>query len=157
MDFAPNEDQRMMVEAAQRLNEKFVQPLFDSHDKTRGLPKEAVRSLLQKASDLGLTSARIPEADGGAGLKMLDYGMRVEQLPPSMMLIVQPHEATTTRIHFGGDARAARTIRAGPDRRPQDRLHRKHRARPRLRPTWHQDHRNPAATVLKVNPNEAPR
>jgi len=102
VDFALNDDQRMMVEAAQRLNEKFVEPLLNSHDKRRALPKEAVRTLLQKASDLGLTSARIPEQDGGAGLKLLDYGMMVEQLPPSVMLIVQPHEATTTRIHFGG-------------------------------------------------------
>ena len=93
-----------MVDAARRLNEKFVEPLLNSHDKRRGLPKDAVLSLLQKASELGLTSARIPEKDGGAGLKMLDYGMMVEQLPPSVMLIVQPHEATTTRINFGGTA-----------------------------------------------------
>lgn len=104
MDFALNDDQRMMVDAAQKLNEKFVEPLLDSHDKDKGLPKDAVRTLLQRASELGLTSARIPEADGGAGLKMLDYGLMVEQLPPSVMLIVQPHEATTTRIHFGGTA-----------------------------------------------------
>jgi alkylation response protein AidB-like acyl-CoA dehydrogenase len=102
LDFALNEDQRMMVEAARRLNEKFVEPLLNTHDKRRGLPKQAVRALLEKASELGLTSARIPENDGGAGLKLLDYGLMVEQLPPSMMLIVQPHEATTTRIHFGG-------------------------------------------------------
>jgi alkylation response protein AidB-like acyl-CoA dehydrogenase len=102
VDFELNDDQRMMVDAARRLNEKFVQPLLDAHDKTHALPKQAVRSLLEKAADLGLTSARIPEKDGGAGLKLLDYGMMVEQLPPSMMLIVQPHEATTTRIHFGG-------------------------------------------------------
>jgi len=104
LDFALNDDQRMMVDAAQRLNEKFVEPLLNSHDKRRGLPKQAVLTLLQKASELGLTSARIPEKDGGAGLNMLDYGMMVEQLPPSVMLIVQPHEATTTRINFGGTA-----------------------------------------------------
>jgi len=102
MDFALNEDQKMFVEAARRLNEKFVQPLLATHDPDKGLPKEAVLRLLERASDLGLTAARIPEQDGGAGLKMLDYGMMVEQLPPSVMLIVQPHEATTTRIHFGG-------------------------------------------------------
>jgi alkylation response protein AidB-like acyl-CoA dehydrogenase len=89
LDFALNEDQRMMVEAARRLNEKFVEPLLNTHDKRRGLPKQAVRALLEKASELGLTSARIPENDGGAGLKLLDYGLMVEQLPPSM-------------IHFGG-------------------------------------------------------
>ena len=104
MDFALNETQRMMIDAAQRLNEKFVEPLLNSHDKRRGLPKDAVLKVLQKASELGLTSARIPEKDGGAGLSMLDYGMMVEQLPPSIMLIVQPHEATSTRINFGGTA-----------------------------------------------------
>ncbi len=102
MDFALSDDQQMMVDASSRLNEKFVQPLLDSHDKFKGLPKRAVLSVLEKAADLGLTAARIPEEAGGAGLKMLDYGMIVEQLPPSIMLMVQPHEATTTRIHFGG-------------------------------------------------------
>lgn len=104
MDFALSDDQQMMVDAARRLNEKFVQPLLDSHDKFKGLPKEAVLSVMQKAADLGLTSARIPEEGGGTGLKMLDYGLIVEQLPPSIMLMVQPHEATTTRIYFGGSA-----------------------------------------------------
>jgi alkylation response protein AidB-like acyl-CoA dehydrogenase len=104
LDFALTEDQQMMVDAARKLNEKFVQPLLDAHDKTRGLPKDAVLSVLRRAADLGLTAARIPEEGGGAGLKMLDYGLIVEQLPPSIMLMVQTHEATTTRIYFGGSA-----------------------------------------------------
>ena len=102
MDFALSNDQQMMVDASRKLNEKFVQPLLDSHNKFKGLPKEAVLNVLQKAADLGLTAARIPEEGGGAGLKMLDYGLIVEQLPPSIMLMVQPHEATTTRIYLGG-------------------------------------------------------
>ncbi|HZR01766.1 MAG TPA: acyl-CoA dehydrogenase family protein, partial [Burkholderiales bacterium] len=104
MDFGLTDEQRMMVEAAQRMNERFVQPLLASHDKFKALPREAVLSVLQKAADLGLTAARIPEEGGGAGLKMLDYGLMVEQLPPSIMLMVQPHEATSTRIYFGGTA-----------------------------------------------------
>lgn len=102
MDFSLNDDQRMMVEAARRLNEKFVTPLLKAHDPDSPLPKEAVLQLLEKAADLGLTSARIPEEGGGAGMRMLDYGLVVEQLPPSVMLILQPHEATTARIYFGG-------------------------------------------------------
>jgi len=104
VDFGLTDEQRMMVEAAQRMNERFVQPLLASHDKFKALPREAVLSVLQKAADLGLTAARIPEEGGGAGLKMLDYGLMVEQLPPSIMLMVQPHEATSTRIYFGGTA-----------------------------------------------------
>ncbi|GAD24623.1 acyl-CoA dehydrogenase family protein [Acidovorax sp. MR-S7] len=102
MEFALNDDQQMFVDAARKLNERFVQPLLASHERLKGLPKEAVQSVMKKVADLGLTSARIPEDEGGAGLKMLDYGLIVEQLPPSIMLMVQPHEATTTRIHFGG-------------------------------------------------------
>jgi alkylation response protein AidB-like acyl-CoA dehydrogenase len=102
LDFGLNEDQRMLVDAAHRLNEKFVMPLLAAHDRDQPLPREAVLSLLQRLADLGLTSARIPESGGGMGMKMLDYGLLVEQFPPTVGLIMQPHEATTTRIYFGG-------------------------------------------------------
>ncbi|MBU1358599.1 MAG: acyl-CoA/acyl-ACP dehydrogenase [Gammaproteobacteria bacterium] len=102
MDFALDENQRMLVDAAERMSEKFVQPLLARHDRDKPLTRETVLQLLEKAADLGLTSARIPESGGGAGLSMLEYGLIWEQLPPTVGLIVQPHEATTTRIHFGG-------------------------------------------------------
>jgi len=102
LDFALSDEQQMMVDAARRLDEKFVQPLLASHDRFKALPKQAILEVLQKVADLGLTAARIPEEGGGAGLKLLDYGLMVEQLPPSIMLMVQPHEATSTRIYFGG-------------------------------------------------------
>lgn len=102
MDLDLNEDQRMLVDAAKKLNERFVTPLLASHDRDKALPREAVLSLLQKLADLGLTSARIPESGGGMGMKLLDYGLLVEQFPPTIGLIMQPHEATTTRIYFGG-------------------------------------------------------
>lgn len=102
MDLALSDDQQMMVDAARRVREKFVDPLLAAHDRFQGLPKQAVLSVMHKAADLGLTAARIPEDGGGAGLKMLDYGLMVEQLPPTIMLMVQPHEATSTRIFFGG-------------------------------------------------------
>jgi alkylation response protein AidB-like acyl-CoA dehydrogenase len=102
VDLELNEDQRLLVEAAKRLNDRFVTPLLAAHDRDKPLPRAAVLSLLQKLSDLGLTSARIPESGGGMGMKLLDYGLLVEQFPPTVGLIMQPHEATTTRIHFGG-------------------------------------------------------
>ena len=101
MDFALSDEQRMMVDAAKRLVEKHIQPILDAHDKDRALPKAAILQIMAKAAELGLTSARIPEAGGGAGLKMLDYGLIGEQIPASVALILQPHEATTTRVYFG--------------------------------------------------------
>ncbi len=102
MDFSLTEDQRMLVDAASAVSKKHIQPLLESRDKDKPLAKKDVLDILSKASDVGLTSARIPEEGGGMGLKMLDYGLIMEQMPPTVGLIVQPHEATTTRIYFGG-------------------------------------------------------
>ncbi|MDA0275580.1 MAG: acyl-CoA/acyl-ACP dehydrogenase [Proteobacteria bacterium] len=101
MDFSLSEEQRMMVDAVCRLVEKHIEPILRAHDRDRALPKAAILQIMEKASELGLTSARIPESAGGAGLRMLDYGLMGEQMPPSVALILQPHEATTTRVHFG--------------------------------------------------------
>lgn len=102
MDFALTEEQQMMVDAARRMVETQIQPILDAHDPDTSLPKAAVLAIMQKAAELGLTSARVPEAGGGAGLRMLDYGLMAEQIPPCVALILQPHEATTTRIYLGG-------------------------------------------------------
>lgn len=101
MDLGLSEEQRMMVEAARRLVDKHIQPLLDANDRDRGLPKPVILKIMAKAAELGLTSARIPEEGGGAGLKMLDYGLIGEQMPACVALILQPHEATTTRVYFG--------------------------------------------------------
>lgn len=101
MDFSLTGQQQMMVDAARRLVEKHIQPILDGNDRYKTLPKSAILKIMAKAADLGLTSARIPEEGGGAGMRMLDYGLISEQIPPSVALILQPHEATTTRIYFG--------------------------------------------------------
>jgi len=104
MDFSLNETQRMLVDAARKLVNKHIQPILDANDKDRGLPKAAILRIMEKAAELGMTSARIPEESGGAGLSMLDYGLLTEQIPASVTLIVQPHEATTARVYFGCNA-----------------------------------------------------
>jgi len=101
MDLGLSEEQRMMVDAARKLVDKHIQPLLDANDKDRALPKPVILKIMAKAAELGLTSARVPEEGGGAGLKMLDYGLIGEQMPANVALILQPHEATTTRVYFG--------------------------------------------------------
>jgi alkylation response protein AidB-like acyl-CoA dehydrogenase len=101
MDFSLSSEQRLMVGAAKRLVDKHIEPILAANDRDRPLPKAAILEIMAKAADLGLTSARIPEEGGGAGLRMLDYGIIAEQIPPTVALILQPHEATCTRIHFG--------------------------------------------------------
>ncbi|MCC7083220.1 MAG: acyl-CoA/acyl-ACP dehydrogenase [Burkholderiales bacterium] len=104
MEFSLSDEQRMMVDSARRLVERHIQPILDAHDKDSALPKSAILSVMEKAADLGLTSARIPVEGGGAGLRMLDYGLIGEQMPASAALILQPHEATTARVYFGCNA-----------------------------------------------------
>lgn len=101
MDFSFTVEQQMMITAAKRMVETDIQPVLGAHDRNKGLPKVAILKIMEKAANLGMTSARIPESGGGAGLSMLDYGLMTEQMPPSAGLIVQPHEATATRVHFG--------------------------------------------------------
>ena len=101
MDFSLSGEQRMMVDSARRMVEKHIQPILDENNRDKALPKAAILKIMAKAADLGLTSARIPEEGGGAGLKMLDYGLIGEQIPAQVALILQPHEATTARIYFG--------------------------------------------------------
>ena len=113
MDFRLTDHQEMLVDAARKISEKHLQPLLAARDTRKALAKADVLDILSKAADIGLTSARIPEDGGGAGMKMLDYGLVMEQMPPTVGLIVQPHEATTTRIHFGGSEEQKRRFVPG--------------------------------------------
>lgn len=81
--------------------ETDIQPVLDANDKDRALSKDAILKIFAKAANLGMTCARIPEEGGGAGMTMVDCGLITEQIPPTVGLILQPHEATTTRIYFG--------------------------------------------------------
>ena len=101
MDFSFTTEQQMMISAAKRMVETDIQPILAANDRNKGLPKTAILKIMAKAANLGMTSARIPEEGGGASMTMLDYGLITEQIPPSAGLILQPHEATTTRIYFG--------------------------------------------------------
>jgi alkylation response protein AidB-like acyl-CoA dehydrogenase len=101
MDFSFTTEQQMIIKAAKKMVETDIQPVLDANDKNKALPKDAILKMMSKAANLGMTSARIPEEGGGAGMSMLDYGLITEQVPPSAGLILQPHEATTTRIYYG--------------------------------------------------------
>ena len=101
MAFSLTTEQQLRVDAAKRMVENHIQPILDANDRDKGLPKAAVLKIMGKAAGLGLTSARIPRAGGGAGMTMLDYGLMGEQIPPAVGVILQTHEATTTRMYHG--------------------------------------------------------
>jgi alkylation response protein AidB-like acyl-CoA dehydrogenase len=98
MDFQLTSEQRMIQDAVKRMVARDIQPVLDAHDADRPLPKEVMRGLLQICARQGLTSARVPESAGGAGLPTLTYGLMFEQLPPVVGFAIVGQEATATRI-----------------------------------------------------------
>ncbi len=99
MDFTPNSDQVAMVDACRRMLAADIEPILKKHPADRPLPKEAARQVLKHLARLGLTAARLPEEAGGPGMSALDYGLMMEQLPPTVMFILMPQEVTIARIH----------------------------------------------------------
>lgn len=102
MDFNFTTEQKMITDAAQRMVERDMLPILDAGGKSEVLSKPDILKIFAAAAELGLTSARIPESGGGAGLSMLDYGLITQNIPPTIGLMLQPHEATATRIFYGG-------------------------------------------------------
>jgi alkylation response protein AidB-like acyl-CoA dehydrogenase len=100
MDFQLNGEQRMIQESVRRMVSRDIMPILNAHDADAPLPKQAMRQILQLCSSQGLTSARVPESAGGAGLSTLVYGLMMEQLPPVVTLAVLGQEVTITRIYF---------------------------------------------------------
>lgn len=98
MDFALTPEQEMMREAARSMVEREIAPVLAAHDANRPLPKAALLTIYAALAKLGITAPRIPEADGGGGLRMLDYGLMFEQLPPVISISLLAHECTIARI-----------------------------------------------------------
>ena len=100
MDFQLTSEQRMIQELVRRMVSRDIRPILDAHDPDAPLPKEVMRQILQVCASQGLTSARVPESAGGAGLPTLVYGLMIEQLPPVVALAVLGQEVTVTRIRL---------------------------------------------------------
>ncbi|MGO4328119.1 acyl-CoA dehydrogenase family protein [Cupriavidus sp. 2TAF22] len=101
MNFNLTEEQEMMVAAARRMVQTRIDPVLRSHPANQPLPKAAMLEIFAAFAELGITAPRVPAEAGGGGLKMLDYGMIFEQLPPVVALSLASHEGTILRIHLG--------------------------------------------------------
>src|SRR3546814_14722728 len=54
MDFRLTPEQEMMRDSARRLVERTINPLLDTHDRNRPLPKSAFLTIFEKLDELGL-------------------------------------------------------------------------------------------------------
>lgn len=99
MDFERTEDQGLLVDSARRMVETEIQPILDGNPADTPLSKSEMLRIFAVFAREGLTAPRLPAESGGSGMKMLDYGMVYEQLPPVVAISLLSHEVTITRIH----------------------------------------------------------
>lgn len=99
MEFKLNPDQELMQDSARRMFMRDIEPIMKAHDPNKPLPKSSLLDIYKSFAALGITAPRIPEADGGGGLSMLNYGLIFEQLPPVLSISLLAHECTSARIY----------------------------------------------------------
>ena len=99
MQFEQTEDQALLIDSARRMVETEIKPILDRNPGYRPLSKAEMLKIFAVFSREGLTAPRLPVEAGGSGMKMLDYGMVYEQLPPVVAISLLSHEVTITRIH----------------------------------------------------------
>lgn len=76
MDFSLSDEQRMMVETAQRVGEEYGLDYWRELDERGEYPHEMWRAIC----DAGLCGVALPEAYGGAGLGMVEMALIIEAL-----------------------------------------------------------------------------
>jgi len=100
MDFQLTDAQKQIQESAKQMVAREINPILRAHDPDRPLPKSELMKIFAVLAREGLTAPRIPASAGGSGMRMLDYGLVFEQLPPAIAIANMAHEATVARIHF---------------------------------------------------------
>jgi len=100
MDFQLTEAQTLLKDAAKQMVAREIEPVLRAHDPDRPLPKAALLKIYSVLARQGLTAPRLPLSAGGSGMRMLDYGLVFEQLPPAIAISIMAHECTVARIHF---------------------------------------------------------
>ena len=76
MDFSYNDEQKMIVETARKIGERFGLEYWRALDDRKEFPKE----LWQAVCDAGLTGVALPTEYGGSGLGMLEMALTIETL-----------------------------------------------------------------------------
>ncbi len=110
MDFKLSEEQDMLRDAVRRMVRTQIEPRLTANDPNRPLPKAVMLEIYAALADMGLTAPRLPASVGGGEMRMLDYGIAFEQLPPVIAISLISHECTIARIHAEGGAEHAQNL-----------------------------------------------
>ena len=99
MDFELTAEQELMRDAAQRMVKQEISPRLAAHDRHKALPKSVFLEIFAAVANIGLIAPRLPEAAGGAGVTMLDYGIMFEQIPPAISMSTLSQDVCIARIY----------------------------------------------------------
>lgn len=102
MDFALSRKQEQLREAARDAVERIVRPLVAGVPEGGKLDAAAMRKLYRGLAPLGYLGSTIPEDAGGAGLTYLDYGLLLEALASSPVLLAEV--VPPRSVHYLGNA-----------------------------------------------------
>lgn len=115
MNFEPSEDQRLLVETARRVGEKFGLDYWRDLDADKEFPS----AIWQEICDAGLGAITIPEQFGGSGLGMVEMAMAIETLCAagggstlSQLFMCNPIFGGVTLSRFGSEAAKAELLPA---------------------------------------------
>ena len=86
MDLELTTEQRLIQESAIEMSERDIVPVLKRNPVDLPLPKSEMLEIFGVLARQGLMAPRLPVEEGGAGLKMLDYGLIFEQLPAEIAI-----------------------------------------------------------------------
>lgn len=91
MDFKLSEEQQLLQDAVARMVRTQIEPRLKANDSDKPLPKSIMLEIYAALADMGLTAPRLPSSAGGGEMRMLDYGIAFEQLPPVIAVSLISH------------------------------------------------------------------
>ena len=112
MDFSPSPAQRELQERARAAVAEVVEPVVAALPPGERLDAEALKAIYRGLAPLGYLGSTIPRDAGGAGMSYVDYGLLLEALAASPVLlseVVPPRS-----IFYLGSPRAAGAMAARP-------------------------------------------
>jgi acyl-CoA dehydrogenase len=89
MDFALNDEQKMMVETVRRFITEELHPLEDEVERAGALDPVKARTIHEKAKALGLYAMNMPVDVGGGGLSNLDRILLEEQFGHTTDILIR--------------------------------------------------------------------
>jgi acyl-CoA dehydrogenase len=107
MDFRLNDEQRIMIESARQVGERFGLEYWRKQDAEKAFPTE----YWQAVCEAGLSGVALPEEYGGSGLGMFEMSLIVEALAASgggstvgQLFMINPIFGGVSIARFGSEA-----------------------------------------------------